>query len=294
MPEMTGGYLEFQKLMTFYVQVIALSSTRFWGLFFIFPIFVWANIPPMITMVWAFTFALPALPGMASVLFESNLMIWPITSAQLHASEVLSVLERKQTTIINLKEFLLGAMLGFFPASFFYGFILVGEMIDQARGDIGGKSAGGGSLEMTNCGTILFLTGAMLFFASGEFSQFIKLIYRSYEVWPLYELSGFLTPQRLYFFLELSLSMIYAMAKMGLPFLILMWSFDIQSLYQVKIDKKFQAQDYQPALKNFLFIFFFIFYLNHSDNEQYNPTMGITSNFAVILEGASYGVINVR
>ena len=284
MDEMTAQYLLFQKLMSFHVQVISLCSLRWMGFFFIFPIFLWANVPPMITMVWAFMFSLPVLPGMAAVLSESNLTIWPITSPDV-AADMLSILERKQTTVIMLKEFLLGAMLGFFPSAFFFGFVLIGEMIDQARGDLGARSAEGAGLSMTNCGTILFLTGSIIFFSSGEFLNLIRLIYRSYEVWPLFDLSGFLTPERLYFFLLLSLQMLYGTIKMGLPFLVLMWSFDIQTLYQTKIDKKFQAQDYQPAIKNFTFIFFFIFYLSMSDLEQYNPTLSITSNFAVILEG---------
>ena len=288
MDETTGSFIQFQKLITFYVQVIALTTMRFWGVFFIFPIFIWANVPPMITMVWAFCFALPALPAMMSVLFESNIFAWPITSASLNASEALSVLERKQVTLINLKEFCLGALLGFFPAAFFYGFIIIGEVIDQARGDIGGKSSSGGSLEMTSCGTILFLVGSILFFASQEFLHFITLIYRSYEVWPLYEISGFLTFQRMYFFLELSMQLMFSTIYMALPFLILMWAFDVQSLYQTKMDKKFQGQDYQPALKNALFILFFIFYLNYTDNAQYNPTLTISSNFSAVLEAGNH------
>lgn len=291
MDAMTGSYLEFQKLISFYVQVIALSSVRFWGVFFMFPIFIWAGVPPMVTMVWGFCFALPALPGMVSVLSQTNLTVWPITSSDL-AGNLLPMLQQKQTTIINLKEFFLGAMLAFFPSAFFYGFITTGELIDQARGDIGGKSAGGGNLQMTNGGTVLFLAGAMLFFASGEFIHFIRLIYRSYEVWPLFDLSGFMSPERMFFFLDLSLMMMFGMVKMGLPFFVLMWSFDIQSLYQAKIDKKFQGQEYQPALKNFLFAFFFIFYLNYSDNEQYNPSLSIASNFSVIIEGGSHGTFN--
>lgn len=289
MPELTGEYIQFQKMMSFYVQAVALTGVRFWGVFFIFPLFVWAGVPPIVTSVWAFSLALPALPAMISVLMETNLMIWPISAQSMNAHELLSAIERHQSLMISMKEFLLGAMLGFFPASFFYGFIIAGELIDQARGDIGGRSSGGGNLQMTNCGQIFFLAGSILFLASGEFMHFIKLIYRSYEVWPLFELSGFLTPGKLYFFLELSIMMLYSMIKVGIPFLIIMWSFDIQSLYQVKTDKKFQAQEYQHALKNFIFIFFFIYYLQLTDNEQYNPTLAITSNFAVILEAGGAG-----
>lgn len=289
MPEMTASFLEFEKLMTFYVQAVALTGTRFWGVFFIFPLFVWAGVPPIVTSMWAFAFALPALPAMVSVLAETNLMVWPISANSMDAAKLLSAIERYQVTIINLKEFMLGVMLGFFPASFFYGFIIAGELIDQARGDIGGRSAGGGNLQMTNCGQIFFLAGSILFLASGEFLHFIKLIYRSYEVWPLFELSGFLTAGKLFYFLELSIMMLYSMVKVGVPFLIVMWSFDIQSLYQVKTDKKFQAQEYQHALKNFIFIFFFIYYLQLTDNEQYSPTLAIASNFAVILEAGGSG-----
>lgn len=285
MDEITSKIVEFHTFMTFYVQIIALTSMRFWGIFFIFPIFVWAGVPPVITMVSAFCLSLPALPGMVDVLLETNFTIWPITSTHLEYKEFLTVIERKQTTIIGLKEFMLGAMLGFFPATFFYGFITAGEMIDQARGDIGGRSASGGNLQMTNCGQIFFLTGSSIFFASGDAIQFIRLIYHSYEVWPIFEISSFVTPERIYFFLELSLMMLFSMVKVGLPFLVIMWSIDIQTAYQTKTDKKFQAQEYQHAIKNFIFISFFIIYLTISDNEQYNPTVSISSTFSAILEG---------
>ncbi|MEM6602811.1 MAG: flagellar biosynthetic protein FliR [Pseudomonadota bacterium] len=289
MDPLTGDFLIFEKMMTFYVQAVTLSTMRFWGVFFIFPLFVWAGIPPIVTMTLAFCFSLPALPGMVSVLSESNINIWPLTSPQIDETQIFSGFKRYNTTLISLKEFLLGVMLGFFPAAFFYGLIVVGELVDQSRGDIGGRSNSGGNLQMTNCGTIFFLCGATLFVISGEFLHFIRLIYRSYEVWPLFEISGFITPERMYFYLELSINMLYSMIKIGIPFLIIMWSFDIQSLYQAKTDKKFQAQEYQQTLKNFVFIFFFIFYLSLTDNEKYGPTMAISSSFSMILEGGSHG-----
>lgn len=285
MDPQTAQFLEFKKIISFYVQVVGMSGVRWYGVFFIFPIFIWARIPPLVISMWAFILALPAVPGMVSILLETNLTIWPITSPS--AELGLSTLEKKQMTIIGMKEFMLGVVLGLFPAAFFYGFTIIGEILDQARGDLGARSGDGGDISMTSCATILFLAGASLFVASGEFIKFIYLIYQSYEIWPVYDLSGFLSLTKVYYFLTLSMGLLYQSLMMGFPFLIVMWSFDIMSLFQAKLDKKFQAQDYAPALKNFIFLIFFIFYLKITDLEQYNPTLSIADNFSVVLEAGN-------
>ncbi len=282
MDESTALIIQFQKLMTYYVQIISLCAMRWAGVFFIFPIFVWAKLPPLYTLVWSVTLALPALPGMAAFLFESNLSIWPLNSRELDMG--LSILEKKQMTLLSVKEFMLGVILCLFPSAFFFGIMIVGEVLDQARGDLGARSNDGGELPMTNCALVLFMTGAGLFITSGEFITFIHLIYKSYEIWPVDELSGFLTLQKMYYFVVLSMSLVYQSLKIGIPFLVVMWSLDLVSMFQAKLDKKFQAQDYVPAIKNFIFLLFFIFYLKISDIERYNPTLAITSNFSAILE----------
>ena len=293
MENITPDILVVHKLLSYHVQILGLLSARWYGFFFIFPLIVWAQIPPTAISVWAFVFAMPLMPGMAAVLSETNLSIWPVTSPQV-ADELLSILEKKQGTLIVLKEFLLGIMIGFFPSVYFFGFIIVGEIVDQARGDIGGKSGGGGGLEMTNAGTIFFLVGSGLFLASGEFLNVIRMFMTSYEVWPIFELTNFITPEKIYYYLELSMKMLFSMSYMAIPFVVLMWSFDIQTAFQTRMDQKFQAQEYQFALKNFTFLAFMILYLNISDTAQYNPTMSIVTNFAVILEAGGHGEMNGR
>jgi type III secretory pathway component EscT len=278
------------------VQILGLSSARWYGFFFIFPLIIWAQIPPLAISIWAFVFAFPLMPGMTAALSESNLTIWPVTSPEV-ANHLLSVLQKKQGTLIVLKEFLLGVMIGFFPSVYFFGFVIVGELIDQSRGDIGGKSGGGGGLEMTDAGKILFITGSALFLASGEFLNVIRMFMTSYEVWPMFELTNFITPEKIYYYLELSMKMLFSMSYMAIPFVVAMWSFDIQSAFQARMDKKFQAQEYQFALKNFTFLAFMILYLNISDTAQYNPTMSIATNFAVIMEAGGHAPMsdpNVR
>jgi type III secretory pathway component EscT len=291
MENITPDLLEFKKLLTFHTQIIFFSGARWLGFFFIFPLIVWAQIPAMVISVLGFVLALPILPGVAAALSESNLVIWPIVSPDV-AAKLMSVLERKQGTMIILKEFMLGMMLGFFPSAFFYGFVMVGEIADQARGDIGGRSADGGQIPMTDAGIILYLVGAATFIASGEFLNVIKLLFMSYETWPLFELSNFITPEKIHFYLDMSMRMMFSTIYMGLPFVVLMWSYDIQTAYQAKTDKKFQAQEYQFALKNFTFIFFMILYLKHNELGQYHPTMSIATNFAAIIEGGGREVIN--
>lgn len=293
MENITPDILIFQKLVSYHMQILGLLGSRWFGFFFIFPMIVWAQIPPMIISVWAFVFALPLMPGMASALSETNLTIWPVTSPEV-ADSLLSILEKKQGTLIVLKEFVLGLMLGFFPSVFFFGFIIVGEVADQVRGDLGGRSAEGGPLSMTDTGLILFLVGSGLFLSSGEFLNLIRLFMTSYEVWPIFELSNFLTPDKIKYFLETSMKMLYSMSYMVIPFVVLMWSFDIQTAFQARIDKKFQAQEYQFALKNFTFLAFMILYLKLTDLAQYTPAMTIVTNFAVLLEAGGHGAMNVR
>ncbi|MFT6071638.1 MAG: type III secretory pathway component EscT [Alphaproteobacteria bacterium] len=282
-----------QKLLSYHVQIIGLLGARWFGFFFIFPIIIWAQVPPMTISVWAFVFTFPLLPGMASALSESNITIWPITSPEV-ADKLVGILERKLGTLILLKEFMIGVMLGFFPAIFFFGFIMVGEIADQARGDIGGKSADGGALPMTDSGTILFMAGSTLFLTSGEFINVIRLFMMSYEVWPLFEISNFMTAEKMYYFLEVAMKMLFSMSYLAIPFVLLMWSYDIQTAFQARTDKKFQAQEYQFALKNFTFLAFMILYLKTTDLGQYNPTMSIATNFSVLLEAGGHGAMHGR
>lgn len=293
MENMIPDLLVFKKLIGYHVIVMGLCAVRWFGFFFIFPIIIWAQLPPMLTLLWAAIFSLPLLPGMSSALAESNLFVWPVTSPEM-VTELMSILERKQSSFIALKEFIIGIMLGLFPSVFFFGFIIVGEMADTARGDIGGRSADGGSLPMTDTGTIIFISGAGLFITSGEFYQVIQLFMRSYEVWPVFELANFITPEKIYFFLEMSLRMMFSMIHMAIPFIVLMWSFDIQTAFQARTDKKFQAQEYQFALKNFTFLAFFILYLQTTTLVGYNPTFSISTNFAVLLEAGGHGEMHGR
>lgn len=285
--------LVFKKLLGFHVHVLGLCAPRWFGFFFIFPIMIWAQVPPMLTLLWAVIFSLPLLPGMTAALSESTMYVWPNTSPDA-INNMASVLESKSTTFIALKEFIIGVMLGLFPATFFFGFILVGEIADQARGDIGGKSAGGGPLSMTSTGTILFITGSALFLTTGEFFHVIQLFMKSYEIWPVFELENFLTREKIYFFLELSLKMLFSTTYMAVPFVVLMWSYDIQTAFQARTDKKFQGQEYQFALKNFTFMAFFIIYLKTTTLAQYNPTLTISTNFAILLEAGGHGEMHGR
>jgi|GEM_PF-6677050 len=281
------------KLFTYHVQIIGLLGARWYGFFFIFPIFIWAQVPPMTMSVWAFVFTFPLLPGMASALSETNITLWPVTSPQV-AGQLISTLESKIGTAIMIKEFLIGVMLGLFPAIFFFAFIMVGEISDQARGDIGGKSAGGGPLPMTDCGTILFLTGAAMFVSTGELLNVIQLFMMSYEVWPLFEISNFLTAEKIYYFLEMTMRMFFSLSYLAVPFVVLMWSYDIQTAFQARTDKKFQGQEYQFALKNFTFLAFMILYLKTTDLVKYNTTLSVATNFAVLLEAGGNGAMHVR
>jgi type III secretion protein T len=285
MNEITADIETIQLMVGYHMIIASMCMARWLGFFFIFPLFLWLNIPMNFRAGFAFALSLPIWPMVSMHVLKSDAMVWPLVSTE--AGLDFSVFEKISVIPIMIKEFFLGILLGFFPAVFFFGFIITGELIDMVRGDLGARSGDDGQLSMTNAAMVLFLTGGTVFVYSGEFVKVIQLFYESYAIWQVQELDGFLSLAKMYHFIQVSLQIMYHTLMLALPFIVIIWSKDILTLFQAKMDKKFHAEDYSPAIKNLLFLGVLYVYLSFTLNYQYNPALSIAAGYSEIIHADS-------
>lgn len=258
-PEQLSAFL---KLMSYYISVGLIGSARWQGFFFVFPFFRWVRLPGTIAMSTAVAMSFPIWPAVIDAAAGRYLPIYPLVSA---ASNVdLGFARYGGVLMLTLKEFAVGVMLGLVPAMFFYGVLFTGELIDSSRGDTNAAAAGD-DLQMTNTGLILFLAAGMLFFGSGAFFRLMLLLYDSYERIPIADPAGIFGLHNAVGVVVSAFGMLLQSVIGVWPIVVVMLSFDVLTIVQSKVDKKFQGADLVPVMRNLLFFIVMWLYLGYME-----------------------------
>ena len=114
-----------------------------------------------------------------AIVLIMGLFVYPLVSAQVSAEMSLSYL-----LVLAVKELVLGLMLGIIPLAIFWGFQMVGALVDNQRGATAASSLDPLVGEQSSpLGTLMLQSCIFLFFIAGGFYIYISIIYQSFGVW---------------------------------------------------------------------------------------------------------------
>ncbi|WP_048647054.1 type III secretion system export apparatus subunit SctT [Nitratireductor soli] len=168
-----------------YVLAAAFALARFAGVMMVMPLFSRVRLTGLLRNGVALALSIPVIPMIAGAL------------DQMTASPPLVV-------ILMLKEFIIGATLGFVLGIPFWAAETAGDIVDLQRGStMGALIDPMMTHETSTTGTFLTLIVMVLFLASGGIQLTVSTVYNSYGLWPVDSLMPIFSPQAAETFLML-------------------------------------------------------------------------------------------
>ena len=146
-----------------------------------------------------------------AIVLIMGLFMYPLVSTQVSGAMSISLF-----LVLVVKELALGLLLGVIPLALFWGFQMVGALVDNQRGATAASSLDPLVGEQSSpLGTLMLQSSVFLFFIAGGFFLFMSIIYQSFSVWSVthfyptfsVELVDFLVKKLLY---SLQLSLLLA------------------------------------------------------------------------------------
>jgi type III secretion protein T len=172
--------------------------------------------------------------------------------------------------IIIGKEVILGIMLGWLVALFFYIALSGGTIVDNQRGASMAQTADPlASAEASPLGIILFLSVTTLFFASGSFIRFLELFYSSFTYWQPDELIPKLTSRQFALFSISNLAwMMKQTVLIASPFIIIALICDVSlgliNRFAPQLNVFILSMPIKSGVCALLIIFYYHPFLEHS------------------------------
>lgn len=168
-----------------YVLAAAFALVRFAGLMTVMPLFSRIRLTGLLRNGVALALSLPVIPMIAGTL-ENMAAAPPLVVA------------------LMLKEFIIGATLGFVLGIPFWAAEAAGEIVDLQRGSTMGALIDPMMTHETSAtGTLLTLIVMVLFLAAGGIGLMVNTIYDSYGIWPIDRFMPVFSPQAAEVFLML-------------------------------------------------------------------------------------------
>lgn len=180
---------------------------------------------------------------------------------------------------IVLKEVLIGFLIGFFAAIPFWIAENIGNIIDNQRGSTMGEvySPLSGT-QVSTTGILFTQITSTVFFVSGAVLLLLGAIYKSYDIWPMFDyFKGFEKGAPLYI-LEVGDSMIRTTAVIAAPIIIVMFLATIGLGFVNRTAPQLNVFFLSMPIKSALGIFMLIIYL------QYIMDMLMYSGDSAIIE----------
>jgi type III secretion protein T len=242
------------EIIRLHISAVLLGMIRIIAFISIAPIFGPAVTMPVKSSI-AIALYLPMHPYMVSV--TETIHINTI-------GEVLSLL------IIVGKEVILGIMMGWLVALFFYIALSAGTIVDNQRGASMAQTADPlASAESSPLGVVLFLSVTTLFFASGGFLRFLELFYSSFTYWQPDELIPELTSRQFALFSISNLAwMMKQTVLIASPFIIIALVCDVSlgliNRFAPQLNVFILSMPIKSGVCALLIIFYYHPFLEHS------------------------------
>ena len=218
------------------IFMIVLAMARPLGILFSFLPFLWAAAAsPLIRTGTAFSVSLPV------IFFEGNVIV----AFALNANWV-------DIFIINIKEFMIGFVIGLIASTPFWIVQFGGNIIDSYRGE-----ASPNAQDLTGGVIPTFaryqLVVAFLVFASvGGFWFLFQSLYKSYQIWQITHYLPVVQENAVELILTLMNHLMTMALVIALPILGLMMAIDFITLMMAKMVKGMNAPDVSFILKNLI------------------------------------------
>lgn len=173
------------KELETYILAAAFALARFAGMMTVMPLFARIRLTGLLRNGVAIALSIPVIPMIAGTLDGMT------------ATAPLMV-------VLMLKEFVIGATLGFVLGIPFWAAEAAGDIVDLQRGSTMGALIDPMMTHETSAtGTFFALVMMVLFVAAGGFGLMVSTVYDSYDLWPIDRLFPVFSPQAAEVFLML-------------------------------------------------------------------------------------------
>ena len=205
-------------------------------------------------------FARVGLPGFmrTSIAAALVLPVWAPLSHGMEASAQTAI----GTSLLIVKEVLVGIALGFLLGVPFWVLVTAGEFLDQIRGEQGRLSDAGGD-DASVTGTLLLMTGIAVFVISGGLEVVVGTLYSSWQLWkPNAFLPGLdrRTPDLVLGLLD---QVMLGGFELALPGILCMLLAETTMLVVSRMAPQIHLDDVATAARNLVFVIFMPLYVGY-------------------------------
>lgn len=171
---------------------------------------------------------------------------------------------------VLFKEILIGVILGFASSMIFWVAEGIGYFIDNQRGTTMASIMDPMSGEQTSpLGSMLLQLMATLFFAGGGFLAMLSGIYKSYQLWPVFEFFPVVEQGFALFFLEMADHLMRAIVLFSAPVIIAVFLSEFGLGLTNRFAPQLQVFFLAMPIKSAVGIFVLILYLSYMPNYAY-------------------------
>ena len=247
--------------------------------------------------------ALLAMPRLAGAVFFAPFMSKEVLGGQRNKTAVIIVcalfifpLIHQQHQVVLpfvelmgliIKELVLGLMIGLIPLGFFYSMQMVGEFIDNQRGATSASSINPLLGEQSSpYGLLLLQTSIVLFFTTGGFVLFLKVIFESFIIWSVEEYIPVLSWDAISFITASLLSSLTICLLVASPIIIILilveFSMGLIGRFSPQLDVFFLAMPIKSIVAVIILLFFWRYMINYFETAMFSYIANINGFLSFI------------
>lgn len=219
-----------------------LAMARPTGIVAVHAAFTRAQITGVVRGAVAMGLALPMIPVLQHKLLETDLGVPTLT-------------------LLTIKETVIGSALGLLLGAPLWALDIAGDVMDAQRGATQGRlndPAGFDDVSIT--GTLLIMTGIVVFVITGGLETLTDLLYRSWIIWPPLGSMPSLDDRAPVLLLGILEQLTQQAVLMALPAVVIMLLSDIALMLAARITPQLRIEDLAMSARNIVFFIFMPLY----------------------------------
>jgi type III secretion protein T len=163
--------------------------------------------------------------------------------------------------LLTFKEAVIGSALGLLLGAPLWALDVAGDVMDAQRGATQGRlNDPGGFEDVSITGTLLIMTGIVVFVVSGGLETLTDLLYDSWEIWPPLESAPSLDTRAPLLLLSLLDRLTQQGLLMALPAVVIMLLTDTALMLTARIAPSLRIEDLALSARNIAFFIFMPLY----------------------------------
>lgn len=243
------------KTFSLWMLVIVGAMTRTLGVAYVFPLFSWTNLSGPIRIAFAMAMGIPVAYGLYFA----------------HSGTGIAY-SLPDIAFLVVKEFSLGAFLGFLLGIPFWGAQSAGDFIDHERGaSIANIVDPLHASQTTVLGGMFIQLALALYVVDGGLLKTIDTIYKSYALWPIFSPFPDLSPAILVSFGEMITLLLDITINMAAPLALTVVFIYLLDFFVSRAFEKIHFSSLSVGLKNMMILFFiptyFLFFSGYFEHD---------------------------